>query len=166
MHPLVQAQRFARSEFERGLNGLNDEESRFRPVKADGSQMNCISWVICHLAHQEWLFFVSAPGGPENPRLAAFATGAPAVEPPLADALDIWRESQAKADEWLSSVDDKKLAAHMMPRWFENYGTALMRNTFHYWFHSGEINAIRQLLGHPEIIFVGALRGQLEYPLS
>lgn len=166
MHPLVQAQRFARSEFERGLAGLTDEEATFRPTKADGSQMNCISWVICHMAHQEWLFFVSATGGPDNPRLVPFATGAPAVQPSLAEALDIWRESTTRADEWLSQTGDEELEAHMSPAWFENYGTALMRNTFHYWFHSGEVNAIRQLLGHAEIIFVGNLLGQLEYPLS
>ena len=41
-----------------------------------------------------------------------------------------------------------------------------MRNAFHYWFHAGEVNAIRQLLGHPEIIFVGEMIGTLEHPLS
>ena len=38
-----------------------------------------------------------------------------------------------------------------------------MRNTFHYWFHCGEVNAIRQMLGHPEMIFVGQMIGHLEY---
>lgn len=166
IHPLVQTQQFARSEFERCLSGLIDEEARFRPAKADGSQMNCISWVICHMAYQEWLFFVSGIGGPPNKKLAPFATGGLASEPSIADALAVWREATAKADEWLAKADHEELQQPMQISWPENLGTALMRSIFHYWFHCGEVNAIRQLLGHPEIMFVGVLNGRLEYPLS
>ncbi len=45
----------------------------------------------------------------------------------------------------------------------ENVGTALMRATLHTWFHTGEISAIRQMLGHPEIAFVGNMLGNLEW---
>ena len=38
-----------------------------------------------------------------------------------------------------------------------------MRATLHTWFHTGEINAMRQMLGHAEIQFVGTMPGQLEY---
>ena len=165
IHPLVQTQQFARSEFERCLNGLIDEEARFRQTKADGSQMNCISWIICHMAHQEWLFFVRGPGGPENERLAPFATGAPACVPTLTDALDIWGEAKRAADEWLSQAGDAEFE-RTADAWFENLGTCLMRNTYHYWVHAGEVTAIRQMLGHPEIMLVGQMRGRLEYPLS
>jgi hypothetical protein len=41
-----------------------------------------------------------------------------------------------------------------------------MRNTYHYFFHAGEINAVRQQLGHPEIPFIGLMRGHLEFPLQ
>jgi hypothetical protein len=34
-----------------------------------------------------------------------------------------------------------------------------MRNTYHYFFHAGEINAVRQQLGHPEIPFIGLMQG-------
>jgi uncharacterized damage-inducible protein DinB len=158
-------QQFARAEFERGLEGLTDEDARFRVEKADGSQMNSISWAICHLSHQEWLFFVRGPGGPENAKHAPFATGAPACVPSLAEALEIWHEARTEADKWLLQVTDEELAKRT-PVWFENQGTALMRNTGHYWFHAGEVNAIRQVLGHPEIIFVGQMLGRLEYPLA
>ncbi len=38
-----------------------------------------------------------------------------------------------------------------------------MGATLHSWFHTGEVNAIRQLLGHPEIFFTGPLEGRLEW---
>jgi hypothetical protein len=38
----------------------------------------------------------------------------------------------------------------------ESVGTSLMRNICHYWFHTGEAHAIRQMLGHGELPqFVG-----------
>jgi hypothetical protein len=58
------------------------------------------------------------------------------------------------------------LAAALKIAWAENVGTVLMRNTYHYWFHAGEVYAIRQLLGHGEIIFVGPMQGRLECPLQ
>ncbi len=163
VHPLVLAQRFARAEFRRGLEGLTDEEARFRPAKADGSRMNCISWIVGHLANQEAAFFVRGIGGERDERLAAFRTGRPASTPPLAETLALWSETMAKADEWLERADDEALATPLRMSWAGNAGTALMRNTYHYWFHCGEVNAIRQLLGHPEIVFVGEMRGRLEF---
>src|SRR6266571_2628694 len=53
-HPLVDQLRFARSEFQRALEGLTDDDARRRFVL-----MNCISWNIGHLAWQEqryWLW--------------------------------------------------------------------------------------------------------------
>jgi hypothetical protein len=166
MHPLVRTQRFARAEFLRGLEGLSDEEARFRPAKADGGRMNCISWTVGHLAAQEGAFFIAGAGGKLDGRLAEFFTGRPATTPRLNDVLALWRETTAKADEYLGSADDEALAASLKIAWAENVGTVLMRNTFHYWFHAGEVNAIRQLLGHREIIFVGPMQGRLEYPLA
>ena len=45
----------------------------------------------------------------------------------------------------------------------ESTGTFLGRAIFHTWFHTGEINAVRQMLGHPEIMFVGAAGGELAW---
>ena len=38
-----------------------------------------------------------------------------------------------------------------------------MRAVLHTWFHTGEINAVRQMLGHAEIPFVGKMLGNLEW---
>ena len=41
----------------------------------------------------------------------------------------------------------------------ETPGTKLLRTTYHYWFHLGESQAIRQLLGHVKLPdFVGSFR--------
>jgi hypothetical protein len=43
-------------------------------------------------------------------------------------------------------------------------GDAIQRVTYHYWFHIGEILAIRQLLGHPNRPeFVGDLERHAPY---
>jgi hypothetical protein len=47
-HLLVSQLHFARKEFVRGLEGVSDEDARKRILP-----MNCISWMIGHLANQE-----------------------------------------------------------------------------------------------------------------
>jgi hypothetical protein len=43
----------------------------------------------------------------------------------------------------------------------------LMRNIYHYWFHTGEIHAIRQMLGHSGLPdFVGDMSKAAYYPES
>ncbi|MEP7293389.1 MAG: DinB family protein, partial [Chloroflexota bacterium] len=54
-HPLIEQLRFTRSEFQRALAGVTDEDARRRFMP-----MNSISWIIGHLANQEqryWLLF-------------------------------------------------------------------------------------------------------------
>lgn len=38
-----------------------------------------------------------------------------------------------------------------------------MRAVLHTWCHGGEINAIRQMLGHPEIPFVMFMKGNMDW---
>jgi len=52
-HPLVRQLRFARREFVRCLEGLSDENARRRLMP-----MNCISWMVGHMAAQEQFYFV------------------------------------------------------------------------------------------------------------
>src|SRR6478752_3621824 len=58
VHPLVEQVRFARSEFVRALDGVTDEEARQR-----FGSMNCISWMIGHLADQEQRYWLQLAGG-------------------------------------------------------------------------------------------------------
>ena len=163
-HPLVTQLRFARSELVRALDGVTDEEARRR-----FESMNCISWMIGHLANQEnsyWVFLarreVLVPGLRD---LVGY--GKPASTPPLADMWAAWRTVTGAADTYLETLTTELLVTHF--EWLgkpmaESIGTMLQRNIFHYWYHIGESQAVRQLLGHTELPeFVGDLGAEAPY---
>jgi hypothetical protein len=162
-HPLIQQLRFARSEFQRALDGLADEEARRRLLP-----MNCISWNIGHLAWQEQRYWLTRGQGQVLlPQLnEVFAYGAPASAPPLADAWEAWRTVTAAADPWLDSLtteDLRREVASARPAHIV-LGSLVQRTTYHYWYHTGESMAIRQLLGHGALPdFVGNLDDEAPY---
>ena len=168
MYQPIELARFALSEFQRGLEGLTDEEARSRTKKADGTEMNAISWTIGHVS-AHWLGVATYARG-DQPSTGAFRFFGPAADPtPL--SLDQARKVIAEAVEsirWLERADDALFATVREDHpgsqgGKESVGTALARVTLHTWFHTGEINAVRQMLGHPEIPFVGQLAGNLEW---
>ncbi len=155
-HPLVEQLRFARSELKRCLEGVSEADAirRLEP-------MNSISWIVGHLADQENRYWVllgqDARIVPELRKRVGF--GQPASTPALADMWAIWQEVTDHADRYLETLDPERLSKHFVWRdkpLDENVGTLLLRNIFHYWYHTGEANAIRQLLGHENVPeFVG-----------
>jgi uncharacterized damage-inducible protein DinB len=163
-HPLVTQLRFARNELVRALDGMTDEEARrrFEP-------MNCISWMVGHLANQEntyWVFL--AQGQILEPGLRDLVGyGKPASTPPLEDMWAAWRNVTGEADKYLDTLKTNMLTTHF--DWQgepmkESIGTMLQRVIFHYWYHIGESQAVRQLLGHnnlPE--FVGDIDVEAPY---
>ncbi len=157
-HPLVTQLRFARSELERCLDGVSAEDAvrRLEP-------MNCISWIVGHLAHQEHRYWVQVARG-LNVALGLddlVGWGKPASTPPLDEMWETWRTVTSAADEFLDTLSPETLQRY--PEWKgkvvdESYGTLLMRNIYHYWFHTGEAHAIRQMLGHEKLPqFVGEM---------
>jgi uncharacterized damage-inducible protein DinB len=75
--------------------------------------------------------------------------------------LATWRAVTREADAYLDTLTPE-LALTFLRRGGshgeENVGTLLLRTIYHYWFHTGEAAAVRQLLGHasrPE--FVGPM---------
>ena len=100
-HPLVVQLRFARSEFLRCLDGVTDEEAlrRFEP-------MNCISWIVGHLANQEHAYWVLWAQGrtlaPGLQKLVGY--GQPASTPPLDEMWETWHRVTAAADEFLDGL--------------------------------------------------------------
>jgi len=155
-HPLVTQLRFARSEFQRCLDGVSAEDAvrRFEP-------MNCISWIVGHLANQEHGYWVMVGQGeivaPGLNDLVGF--GQPASTPPLDEMWATWQAVTQTADRFLDTLTADNLQTHMewkgRPR-PESIGTMLFRNIYHYWYHLGEAAAIRQMLGHRDLPqFVG-----------
>jgi len=162
-HLLVTQLRFTRSEFVRCLDGVTDAEARQR-----FGPMNSISWIVGHLANQEHAYWVLVAQGENiapglNDRVGY---GKPASTPPLDEMWDIWHKVTAAADPFLDTLTPDLLQGHM--EWqgkpmFSNTGALLMRNIYHYWFHSGEAYAIRQQLGHTGLPdFVGDM-SHVEY---
>lgn len=166
-HPLVTQLRFARSEFLRGLDGVS---------QADGitclPPMNCISWNIGHLAHQEQNYWVVLAQGrilhPELRDLVGWGCG-PAT-PSLAAMWDAWRAITAAADEYLDTITQEMMVTHLVGDdgpVRESVGTMMLRNIGHYWFHLGEAHAMRQMLGHTDLPqFVGDMSEALYRPES
>jgi uncharacterized damage-inducible protein DinB len=163
-HPLVNQLRFTRSEFMRAISDITDIEAqkRFLP-------MNCISWNVGHLAWQEQRYFVTfAQDQVLLPELnEQFASGALACTPSLAEMLTAWRTVTDAADGWLERVTSEDLLkAYTSPTqgWTTSFGNLLQRVIYHYWYHTGENLAIRQMLGHSNLPeFVGNIDDEAPY---
>jgi len=163
-HPLVAQLCFTRKEFKRGLKGLTDEEARRRFLP-----MNCISWNVGHLAWQEQRYFLYfAQGQMPLPEInEQFAYGAPASTPALADVLEAWNTLTQAADPWLDTLTTEKLQEHILHNGKPTQrviGNMLQRVIYHYWYHNGENQAIRQNLGHTHLPeFVGNIDDEAPY---
>lgn len=163
-HPLVYQLRFTRSEFMRGLEGVSDSDARQRLMP-----MNCISWNVGHLAWQEQRYFLFFAQGlmpfPDINRL--FAYGAPGSAPVLAEMLAAWKAITSAVDPWLEAVTSEKLQEHVVMDGEVHpyiFGSLLQRVIYHYWYHNGENQAIRQALGHHGLPdFVGDIDGEAPY---
>ena len=150
MHTLVQLQHLARKEFTRNIGGLSEEDARKRV-----EPMNCISWIIGHVALQQHTLFVAWPHAMETgPQFDAFHTGSPPSQPPLADVMALWHASCAEAGVWFDAATEESLQGPFTSPEGENGGTLVVRGIFHAWCHLGEISSIWQMLGHrpPEFV--------------
>ncbi len=163
-HPLVGQLRFSRSEWLRGLQDLSEE---------DGARhlgpMNCISWTVGHLAWQEQRYYLElAQGKVLFPSLNRnYAYQAPMSTPSLRDSLEIWKTVTRAVDPFLDGLTTAGLQMDLLrdgESVGQSLGTAMRRNTYHYWYHIGEIQAIRQMLGHPNLAeYVGDIESEAPY---
>lgn len=163
-HPLVLQLRFARSELQRGLADVTDEDARrsFQP-------MNCISWTVGHLAAQEqrnWL--TRAQGYTPVPLFQdLYGYGRPATTPPLDEVWTAWHTIVLLVDRYLDTLTTETLQHPMLYEGKPSpyaIGTVLQRHIYHYWYHLGECMAIRQLVGHTSLPeFVGDIHAHAPY---
>ena len=164
VHPLVLQLRFTRSEFKRALEGLNDADARRRFMP-----MNCISWAVGHLAWQEQRYFLFyGQGQLPWPKInELFAYGAPASTPALDEMWAAWTAITQAADAWLDALTTEKLQQHVVRDGKPSsyiFGSLLQRVIYHYWYHTGEAMAIRQMLGHVDLPeFVGDIDEEAPY---
>ena len=96
-----------------------------------------------------------------------FATGAPGTTPPLGRVLEAWRAITDEADPWLDQLSSPRLSARTISRGKPTQyvvGNLVQRVIYHYWYHCGENQAIRQALGHVRLPqFVGDIDGKAPY---
>ncbi len=162
-HLLVKQLQFARSRFAEGLDGISAEDGQKRL-----EPMNSIGWVVGHLATFEQFSWLTLNGKPPiNAAVNACGFGKPASTPPLAEMLSAWREITTASNSFLDTLDAEALQTTFVfngEPFRENIGTMLLRHTGHYWYHTGEVQAIRQLLGHDDLIpFVGRIPPEYQY---
>ena len=163
-HPLIDQFLFTRSEWLRGLEGVSEDDAtrHFSP-------MNCISWLIGHLAWHEHRYWLErAQGKLLFPKLnEAYAYGAPMSTPLLTEMLGLWHTVTQAVDPYLDSLTTEKLQSELLRDGKpvgQSIGSALRRMTYHYWFHIGEIQAIRQMLGQANLPeYVGDIEIQAPY---
>ena len=161
IHPLVEQLRFARYEWRRGLRG-GSEEDGFRRLQP----MNSIGWIVGHMAWHEQRYWLTRLAGetPEPILNELAASGGPTTTPSLKQMLRAWTKVTMAADPRLDTLDEAAMQGRLPGSPPRQVGTAILRVTYHYWFHTGEILAIRQLLNHPHRPeYVGDIDGRAPY---
>ena len=164
VHPLVEQLRFTRGEWRRGLAGVTEKDGARHM-----GQMNSIGWIVGHLAWQEQRYLLYRNRGimlaPEIQK--EFFSGAPMSTPSLAKMLRMWRTITEATDPFLDSLTTKGLQKDLPLNGKsvgQTQGDAIRRMTYHYWFHIGEIQSIRQMLGHKKLpIYVGSIEAKAPY---
>ena len=164
IHPLVTQLRFTRAEFLRTIKGVTEKDARRRLLP-----MNCLSWNVGHLAWQEQRYLLHRPQGImlRQDIQTEFTTGAPMTTPSLAKTLAAWRTITKATDPFLDQLTTDKLLVDVPlngKKSGQTQGSAIRRLTYHYWYHIGEIQAIRQQLrDNPLPIYVGNIEGKAPY---
>jgi hypothetical protein len=163
-HQVVDLLRFTRAEWQRGLRGVSEEDA-----SRHFGQMNSIGWIVGHLTwHEQRVLFLRRQGRLPFPEIhELFAFGAPMSTPSLKEMRKAWNAVTKSADPFLDKVTTRDLTRDLplngKPSG-QNLGSALRRMTLHYWFHIGEIQAIRQLLGQKGLpTYVGNLEATAAY---
>ena len=163
-HPLVDQLRFTRAEWVRALRGVTEEDAN-----RHFGQMNSIGWIVGHLAwHEQRTFFLRPRDVLPYPDFnREFASGGPMSTPSLKAMRSAWSKLTKDSEPFLDSLTTRHLMRDL-PRdgkpTGQTFADAVRRMTFHYWFHIGEILAIRQMIGGkglPE--YVGNLEAKAPY---
>lgn len=163
-HPLIDQFRFTRHEWLRGLENIPAEDAQ----KHLGP-MNCISWTVGHLAwHEQRYWLERAQGQILFPVLnELYAYRAPMSTPLLSEMFSFWEQVTSASDPFLDTLTTESLQDELLYKGRavgQSIGSALRRITYHYWYHIGEVQAIRQMLDHPNRAeYVGDIEKEAPY---
>lgn len=157
---LVEHLWFTREKWLTGYENLADEDA----VKRIGDA-NSVSWMVGHLAcFEQFTWCQLAQGIMVVEELSAFDFGKPATTPPLNEVLDMWQRVMPVADQYLETLTEADLETHLkLPNganFWDDIGTTILRHTWHYSYHLGEMQALRSSMQHKNLPqFVGNMPG-------
>jgi hypothetical protein len=96
-----------------------------------------------------------------------YAYQAPMSTPRLDEMLEMWREVTRTADPYLDQLTTSLLQHELLRDGMaigQSVGSAMLRVIYHYWYHLGEIQAIRQMLGQANLPeYVGDIEIEAPY---
>lgn len=153
---IVNQLKFTRAEFRKGFSGVSEHDGKQRLMP-----INTIGWIVGHLAWHEQYYSITRAQGeiliPELFDLVGF--GKPASSPSLNQMISYWEQITAASDQYLDQIKETDLSDCLVvkeKRLNFNVGTMISRVVYHYWYHNGEMQAQRQLMGHTDLSgFVG-----------
>jgi hypothetical protein len=131
--------------------------------------MNSIGWIVGHLTWQEQRYLLHRPQGImlREDIQKEFAFGAPMSTPSFKEMLAAWRRITKAADTFLDQQTTETLLVDLPlngRKSGQTRGSAIRRVTYHYWYHIGEIQAIRQQLRDKNLpVYVGDIEGKAPY---
>jgi hypothetical protein len=142
---------FTRAEFRKGFEGVPEKDGAQRMMP-----INCISWIVGHLAwHEQYYWLTRAQGIILVPEIIdEVGYKKPASTPSLKEMISYWEKITKASNGYLISLKESDLMKHMVVKGKElpfNIGTMISRVIYHYWYHNGEMQAIRQLMNHPDL---------------
>ena len=112
--------------------------------------------MVGHLAWHEQNYWLKRAQGvilvPELEINAAY--GKPAGDLPFKEMIRHWETVTAACDDYLSRLTAQDLEKPMRFAGNEqpgNIGSMIQRVIYHYWYHCGEMQAVRQLLEHADL---------------
>ncbi len=149
-HFLITQLQFAKQQWLAGHIGLKPEDAHKRV-----GQSNSISWMVAHLAaFDQKLWWEQRGGNPAlNDMVKQCSYGQPASIPDFGGSMAVWQTIQDHIDPILLAITAEDLGKPHAPQrnTYENTGTLILRQTWHYWYHLGEMQSIRQALGHKNL---------------
>lgn len=157
LHPLVEQTQFVKQKWLSGHENLSAEDG----VKQLG-HANSLSWMVGHLAAFDQAVWLERPHGiVVNAAVKGCGYGRPGTTPDLNEMLDAWHAIQEKVDGVQAELTRADLLMHPGPPGNpapENLGTLMLRQMWHYWYHLGEMQGVRQALGHENLAqYVGLI---------
>jgi len=148
---IINQLKFTRSEFKKGFSGVTEEDGKQRMIP-----INSIGWIVGHLAwHEQYYWLKRARGKILIPEISdQVGFGKPASTPSLKKMISCWEKITCDSDDYLCQLKESNLLDHMIVKGKElpfNIGTMISRVIYHYWYHNGEMQVLRQLMGHSDL---------------